>query len=1038
MTEASKMPPDQQSKSRLSRSGAQWINPRNLRFWAITLILLYTLIGFFLAPYLVKKGIVDFLQGDLGRKTQIENVEFNPYALSLRINGLNVEDTDGVKLAGFSEFFVNFQLSSLFYRAWTFDEIRLDSLYFFFQRFDRENSRVSRLLDDIASLQTEPDPPKSAPVEESGDIPRLLIRNLILGNGVVDIQDDVPQAPVSLQVSAIDIVISELNTLPDKAGRQEVTIKLPEGLILHWKGSLDLAPFESAGQLVLENGQLARGLPYLQAMAPLESLTATLSSSFDYRIFIGNDGATEVQINNLGINLDDVALAGLTPSTEFLTVDALTLKGGAFRYPEQTLQFENLHIERPEIVTWLKPDGAINFADLAPTPSEPSKTPPDVSNAEPTNGGAEYAIEITKVENGNTASKAPTPPWLIGVDLISLAGGGAEFTDYSIDPPAQLGIADLTIELRAFSTEDDARMPLSLAGNLREGGQFNVDGAVSIAPATALELQLQTTDLPLSVAQAYVQQHLRVVIENGLLNTDLNITLPANQGPKAAGSLQIATLDIRDSSQKNSLLAWEGLTLNRLELDTDTNSLEVSALEFQQPYARFAIHEDLSTNISNLLIRDNGHSDGEAKATDSKAVNNAVDSPEQDSNPLHVVIGGIRIDNAALDFSDMSLPLPFATHVHSLNGAISTIATSGNEPSNIILEGQVDTYGLARIEGGVNLLNPQLHTDIALEFRNLDMPGMSPYSGKFAGRKISEGKLALGLNYRIDRGNLEASNDIVLSKLRLGERIDSPNAISLPLDLAIALLKDADGIIDAKIPVTGNVNDPQFALGGVIWDAIVGLITDVATAPFRFLGNMLGIDAEDLGQIQFLAGRANLTPPELEKISQLASALEQRPQLAIEISGAYDPTIDTPALQLIALRETFIKKAGTSMSLENKETMLAADIRGTLEGLFKEHFPETPLKTLKAAHKVPPADNPEGKPQLNELAYAADLRDRLLAAQSVGEQELKQLAEARTEAIKTAFLNNDNIDQARITLTEPTKVTSEDGKWVTLELAVAP
>ena len=275
MTEASKMPPDQQSTSRLTRSGAQWINPRDLRFWAITLILLYTLAGFFLAPYLVKKGIVDFLQGDLGRKTQIENVEFNPYALSLRINGLNIEDTDGVKLAGFSEFFVNFQLSSLFYRAWTFDEIRLDKLYFFFQRFDREHSRFSRLLDDIASLQNEPDPPKSEPVEESGDIPRLLVRNLILGNGVVDIQDDVPQTPVSLQVSAIDIVISELNTLPDKTGRQEVTIKLPEGLILHWKGSLDLAPFESAGQLVLENGQLARGLPYLQAMVPLESLTAT-------------------------------------------------------------------------------------------------------------------------------------------------------------------------------------------------------------------------------------------------------------------------------------------------------------------------------------------------------------------------------------------------------------------------------------------------------------------------------------------------------------------------------------------------------------------------------------------------------------------------------------------------------------------------------------------------------------------------------------------------------------------------------------------
>lgn len=1040
MTEASQHSPSPQSKSRFTGFRAQWSNPRGIRFWAVTLILLYTLAGFFLLPYLVKKGLVDFLQGDLGRETRIEKVEFNPYALSLRITGLNVDDTDDVKLAGFREFFVNFQLSSVFYRAWTFDEIRLDGLYFFFQRFDAENSRVSRLLDDIASLPTEPDVPEPEPEEEAGGIPRLLVRNLSLGGGVLDIRDDVPETPVSLQVNPIDIAISELSTLPDRTGHQEVTIKLPEGLALHWEGSLDLAPFESEGQLVLENAQLARGLPYLQAMLPLESLAATLSSRFDYRIFVA-DGVAEVRIDNLDINLDDVAVTGLSPGTEFLTLDTLALKGGAFRYPEQTLSFRNLHIERPEITAWRKPDGTINFADLAPSPPETPEIQPEAmvvesgsASAEPEGNSPPAEAGITAGENENTTKKAPASPWVIGVDLISLADGRANFTDYTIDPPAQLVVAALNIECRQFSTEDGARMPVSLVGKLPNGGQVNVDGSVSIAPATALELQLKTTDLPLSIAQAYIQQYLRVVIENGLLNTDLKVAIPANQGLEVAGSLQIATLDIRDSSQKSALLAWQRLALNRLKLDTDANTLEISALEFQQPYARFAIHEDLSTNVSDLLVS----SDGDGEAAEAASANNGAESAATDSSPMQVVIGGIRIDNAELDFSDMSLPLPFATHVHSLNGAISSIATTSSESSKIKLEGQVNEYGLARIEGDVNLLDPLSHTDVALKFRNLDMSRMSPYSGRFAGRKISDGRLTLDLNYLIDKGILKADNHIVLSNLRLGDKIDSPDATSLPLDLAIALLKDPDGVIDAKIPVTGDVNDPRFALSGVIWDAIVGLITDVATAPFRFLGNMLGIKAEDLGQIQFLAGRADLTPPELEKISHLQRALSQRPQLAIEISGGYDPATDTPALQFITLRDTLIEKFGASLAMENNETMLADDLLATLESLFKEQFPDTPLKTLQAAHKAPPADDPEGKVQLDKLAYSADLRDRLLAAQPIGEPELKQLAKARAEAIKVAFLSSGNIDQARITLVEPGEVRSGDGEWVTLELGVAP
>jgi hypothetical protein len=325
-----------------------------------------------------------------------------------------------------------------------------------------------------------------------------------------------------------------------------------------------------------------------------------------------------------------------------------------------------------------------------------------------------------------------------------------------------------------------------------------------------------------------------------------------------------------------------------------------------------------------------------------------------------------------------------------------------------------------------------------MEFRNLLMSNLSPYTVEFAGREIDEGKLDLDLNYRIMEGQLEGQNKVVMSDLVLGDEVDHPDAASLPLGLAVALLTDANGVIDIDLPVQGDVNDPEFAIGGVIWQAVVGLVTKIVTAPFRLLGSLIGVDSEDFGQFQFLGGRSDLTPPELEKIALLQDALQQRPELAIEVSGVFDPAIDVPALQFQRLRAAVVERLGPEYLDQAEEfRMLDEQIRSVLETLFIERNPTKALDTVKAAHVVPPADDPEGEAVLDELAYSTDLRDRLLAAEQIGPQELEQLANARAEAIRNAFIATGEIDEHRVVLAEPVATESEDDEWVVMELGVA-
>lgn len=983
-----------------------WFNLRRKRCWLLIALLFYSVLGFFAVSAIVKTKLVDLIEEDLGREVHIQSVFFNPYALSLRIRQFEMRDTDRVRLAAFDDFYVNFQLSSLFRWAWTFREIRLDNSYVFYERFDAVDSRISRMLADAAKNK----PPQPEPVDEqSGGLPRLLIHELALNGGAAEIKDNVPPTPVVMNLGPINIKIKKLNTLPDQYGKQFVAIDLPDDARLQWQGNLSLTPLDSQGQMTLTNANMDIVTAYLKAMLPLESLQARLSSQLNYHVRLNDKGELALDIDDLSVALNEVAVNGLSPSTEFFALKQLALEGGKLRYPEQLVEFTRLSITEPKAVIWRNQDGTLSVNDLVPA-----------SEAQASTSVETQKVDSEAVEQDSQSSR----PWQIALNELLLQQGGLDFTDNSTKPAAQIGIKDLSVKATAISNQPGVKIPLSVAADLVQGGKLGLDGAIEILPEFSFSAQSKTREIPLSIAQPYVQQYSRIQVEQGRLNSDLSINIPTGRPLAIAGGLQIPGLEIKDGIESKRLLAWKNLGVEQLDLDLAANTLTLSPLEFDELFGRIIIYQDKSTNLSGLVVeQDNKPSKQEAPSSEGK---------------FDVVIGGVSVNQSGMDFSDLSLPLPFATRIEDLNGSISTIATNSSQPANIKLEGQVDDYGLARINGAIDLLDPLHRTGVAVEFRNLLMSDLSPYTIEFAGRKIAEGKLDLDLNYEITKSQLQATNKVLISDLELGAKVDAPNAADLPLGLAVALLKDPNGRIDINLPIEGNVDDPKFRIGGIIWKAFAGLIVKAVTSPFRLLGGLIGVDSDDLGKFQFLAGRADLTPPELEKVAHIKRALEQRPNLNVEIRGAVAHEIDRPALKYNALRSTLTAGLSESAAAELAEVdILDQRLFKPLTSLFKERFPDTSLKTLRAQHKKPPADDPEGKPIFDQLAYAADLRDRLLATTDIGEEELTVLAHARAQAIKEAFLA-DGYDASRVVVAEPKTVKAEDEQWVKFELGVVP
>ncbi len=353
----------------------------------------------------------------------------------------------------------------------------------------------------------------------------------------------------------------------------------------------------------------------------------------------------------------------------------------------------------------------------------------------------------------------------------------------------------------------------------------------------------------------------------------------------------------------------------------------------------------------------------------------------------------------------------------------------------------MDRFSPVTIQGEANVLGP-LYTDIAMNFRNMELTTFNPYSGKFAGYDIAKGKLTTELTYKIDGRKLEAGHHIIVDQLEFGAKTDSKDAVSLPIKLAVALLKDRNGVIDLDVPVTGSLDDPHFRLGPVIWKVVRNLLVKIVTAPFALLGKMFG-GGPDLQFVDFPAGVATLDEAAQNRIKSVAKALAERPQLKIDVPLAGVADLDRPALVQARFQALLVKQQ-EKMPHPKTGAVEAPPAFDTLD-------PKQQLSLLDAAYRqqtgsapqFPEAAKQEGSEKLSRAQARQKkteddiefVRDVLMKHIQVSDQDLSDLAKARAAAIQQLLLANTQVDPARVFLVVNNKAAAQD-KAVRLELTL--
>jgi hypothetical protein len=501
------------------------------------------------------------------------------------------------------------------------------------------------------------------------------------------------------------------------------------------------------------------------------------------------------------------------------------------------------------------------------------------------------------------------------------------------------------------------------------------------------------------------------------------------------GGFVVDDLVITEEETEEAFLGWKKLSSDSLKLKLNPNSLSMNELVALNPFGKVIIFEDKSINLQRIL---------RTSASDKPAATTAASAKSDQPAAFPLDIERLRIVGANAEFADLSLTPQFGTRMHDLGGVVTGLSTDPATTAQVELDGKVDDFGSARVRGSIQPFQATEFTDLKLTFRNLEMANLTPYSGKFAGRRIDSGRLSVDLEYRIKQRQLAGENKFVINKIKLGERVDSPDAMKLPLDLAIALLEDSNGVIDLDLPITGSLDDPQFSYGKIVWKAIVNVLTKLVTAPFRVLGKLLGVSSEKLESVVFDPGSSILLPPEQEKLKTLAEAMAKRPALTLTIEPGYDPETDRQALQEQALRREVA--AGIGLKLASDEEPGPVDVNNykvqtLLEDLYAERFGKEDYKKLRSSYRE---KEKGGGPSLADSqlverlsrrfktrdpgptsAFHTKLLEQLTRKIQIDNGILATLAEARGQAMRQSLIKQ-GLDSGRVSVATPVKQQAKD------------
>jgi uncharacterized protein involved in outer membrane biogenesis len=736
--------------------------------------------------------------------------------------------------------------------------------------------------------------------------------------------------------------------------------------------------------------------PPAASAAPSEPATAGLALSIgEIALRDGSVRYTErdpahplsVELKNFELSIGDTVLDSTGRS---LAIGRIESKGAQFRVRQGRAETDR---------------------EAAPTPAAPAA--PAATAARPTAPAA-----------------AAAPPLTVSVEHVQIGDWTARIESLGLPQMAVTTLSAVTLAADGMSTAAGKAGKVALSASVNRKGSLSISGDVGIEPLH-MDVALNLKGVDLLAAQPYVTERINLLVTQADLSARGRLRLDQARAGDLKGGFRgdasLGNLTTIDKISANDFVSWKSLGFTGVDVRLQPLALDIDRIALDDFFARVIVDPSGRINLQDIIRAEPAERRSLTEAAERKAeaapAGAAPAAPAEAAPPAQaappaaeaapqamppIKIREVGLQGGRVRFTDNFIKPNYTANLVDLGGTVSGLSSDASTTAAVDLRGQVNSAPLT-IAGRINPIKGDLFLDLKASVHGMELAPLSPYSDKYVGYGIERGKLSFDVAYKLENRQLAAENRLILDQLTFGEKVDSPTATSLPVQLAIALLKDRNGVIDINLPIGGSLDDPQFSVGGLLVRVIVNLVTKAVTAPFALLGKLFG-GGEELSFIEFDPGRGAIPPAAESKLTSLAKALNDRPGLKLEITAMVDRDSDAEALRrekldrrIRAQKLKDLVAKGQSATIDSVEVS-AQEYPDLLGRIFAADNPgKPPAKPLDAAGK-PLELTPQDKERL------------LLEATPVGDDELTNLGNQRSQAVKDWLLKSGQVPEERMFL----------------------
>ena len=1011
----------------------------------------YTVVGFLILPPILRSVAVKQISQQLGRDVSIAKIKVNPFVLSVTVDGLLIKDKDGEPFVSWDEVYVNFQLASCFGKAWVFKEISTTKPYVSV----RMNQDGTFNFSDILTKFSTNAPAVAAAPKPAGKPFILHVDRLHIGRASAALADFTTREPFKRIVGPLDITLDNFRTDPDNKNPYSFSGTTDAGEMISWSGFFSLTPLRSEGELKLFHFTLNKYAPLYQDLVRFQIRDGTIALDTKYRMELSATNRVAA-VEDSAFALRDFKIGVSGDSNNLVDLPLFNVTGANVDLQKHQASVNSIMAADGKLFLSRSKTEAINLVEI-------SKPPATAANA---SGG--ILLLLHSVTNAVAMLLNSTNQWSGTIHEVAVTNCALHVEDLVNSRPAKLDLDQISLNAKNISNIPGTNLTATLSLRWNTNGSINTAVTASFLPPTA-DINLALTNLNLGTLDPYLEPMVNLLILDSRLGLDGQIHLRTPPGELPAvtfhGNARLDDLHTVDGETAEDLLKWGSLRFNAIDANLNPPTVAIQEIAVDNAYVRVVIETNKAINLITALHPANASSPTE---TNAPVVVKYSAAPATNSLPK-ISIASIVLTNAQINFTDRSLTPNVNLAVQQASGTIAGISTEDLQHADLNLHALVDNVGPVDITGHINPFSGTQTNQIKISLKDMDLTPASPYAGKFAGYRITRGKLNLDLEYNLVGKKLASKNVITLDQFTFGEKVQSPDATHLPVRLAIAILKDREGKIVLDVPIEGSLDDPKFRIGKVVVRVIENIRVKVATSPFSLLGAAFGGGGEEMSYQDFAPGNAELSPDNMKKLDSLVKGLNERPALQLAIAGSVDPVNDRDGLQRAGLDRQLRAKKWLSLRKSEQGTNTVDQVILTpadRASLVKKRYAEalsgkitpailaTNTDLAAIAAQIPsrssqikkgatllmnPVETAPAMPAVVlaplKLAAPADPKEALLAALiPVNDGDLATLAATRAKAVQAYLVATGNVEAARLFLTESqTGGVRSDGSRVYLQ-----